>query len=117
MTIEGYTDSETKTELKEKIKDTLTLSDETKTKLKDETKTKLKEETETIFTSILFWWRFILLLIWVFAGILGFLASFICLFYNSTLSDKIAGLILGLFAGPFYWLFYIYNMNYCTRRY
>ena len=110
MTIEGYADSETKTELKEKNKDTLTPSDETKTKLKEET-------TDTIFTSILFWWRLILLIIWVFAGILGFLASLICLFYNSTLGDKIAGLILGLFAGPFYWLFYIYNMNYCSRRY
>ena len=61
------------------------------------------------------WWILIVVLIWLIAGITGFWASIVCLFYNSSFGDKIAGLIMGLFSGPFYWLFYIYNMNYCNR--
>lgn len=58
-------------------------------------------------------WLGLLVLIWIISGFLAFLASFVCLFYNSSIGDKMAGLILALFAGPFYWLFYIYNSNYC----
>jgi hypothetical protein len=63
------------------------------------------------------WWLALLILIWIISGFIAFIASLICLFYNSTVGDKIAGLVLALFAGPFYWLFYIYNMNYCNRYY
>ena len=58
-------------------------------------------------------WLGLLVLIWVISGFVAFLASFVCLFYNSSTGDKMAGLVLALFAGPFYWLFYIYNSNYC----
>ena len=58
-------------------------------------------------------WLGLLVLIWIISGFVAFLASFVCLFYNSSIGDKMAGLVLALFAGPFYWLFYIYNSNYC----
>jgi hypothetical protein len=58
-------------------------------------------------------WISIFILIWIISGFVAFLASFVCLFYNSSIGDKMAGLVLALFAGPFYWLFYIYNSNYC----
>ena len=57
----------------------------------------------------------ILILVWIIAGITAFFASFICLFYNGSVTDKTIGILLGLFLGPFYWLYYIYNMNYCTK--
>lgn len=63
------------------------------------------------------WWLALLILIWIISGFIAFIASLICLFYNSTVGDKIAGLVMALFAGPFYWLFYIYNMNYCNKIY
>ena len=57
----------------------------------------------------------ILVLVWFIAGITAFFASFICLFYNGSVTDKTIGILLGLFLGPFYWLYYIYNINYCTK--
>jgi hypothetical protein len=56
----------------------------------------------------------IFLLVWIFAGLAAFFASIMCLFYNSSDGDKIIGLLLSLFTGPFYWLFYIYKTSYCT---
>ena len=58
-------------------------------------------------------WISLFVLIWIISGLIAFMASFVCLFYNSSVGDKMAGLIMALFAGPFYWLFYIYNSNYC----
>jgi hypothetical protein len=66
-------------------------------------------------SSVYIIWISLLVLIWIISGFAAFIASFVCIFYNSSVGDKIAGLVLALFAGPFYWLFYIYNMNYCNR--
>lgn len=60
-------------------------------------------------------WISLFVLIWIISGLIAFMASFVCLFYNSSIGDKMAGLIMALFAGPFYWLFYIYNSNYCNN--
>jgi hypothetical protein len=68
-----------------------------------------------VSSSVYFIWISLLVLIWIISGFAAFIASFICIFYNSSVGDKIAGLVMALFAGPFYWLFYIYNMNYCNR--
>jgi hypothetical protein len=70
-----------------------------------------------ITSSFYFIWIALLVLIWIISGFAAFIASFVCLFYNSSIGDKIAGLVMALFAGPFYWLFYIYNMNYCNKYY
>ena len=66
--------------------------------------------------AIIYWfWICLLIFIWIISGFISFIASLVCLFYNSPIGDKMAGLVLALFAGPFYWLFYIYNSNYCNR--
>jgi hypothetical protein len=70
-----------------------------------------------ITSSFYFIWIALLVLIWIISGFAAFIASFVWLFYNSSIGDKIAGLVMALFAGPFYWLFYIYNMNYCNKYY
>lgn len=62
----------------------------------------------TIFILIIIW-------IWIITGALGFIASLVCFGFNGTMSDKFLGLLLVLVLGPFYWLYYIFNSNYCTR--
>ena len=57
----------------------------------------------------------ILILIWVIAGVIAFFASLICMFYNGSVTDKTIGFMMSVLFGPFYWLYYIYNANYCTR--
>ena len=57
----------------------------------------------------------IILLIWIIGTILSFITSLMCLFNESTMQDKIIGVIFGLIAGPFYWIYYVYNMNYCNK--
>lgn len=53
--------------------------------------------------------------VWIIAGLLGFLASIICFGYNGSISDKFLGVLIVLVIGPFYWLYFIYNSNYCFR--
>lgn len=56
----------------------------------------------------------IISLIWFIGGITAFIASIVCMFYTSTVTDKAIGLLLAIIIGPFYWLYYIYNSVYCT---
>jgi len=60
-------------------------------------------------------WIILLCIIWIFAGITAFFASLVCMFYNSSVSDKVVGLFLAMFFGPLYWGFYIYKASYCTK--
>lgn len=72
---------------------------------------KIVEGITIIFAIIIF----ILALLWLIAGVSAFVAGIVCLFYDSSIQDKILGLIFGIIAGPFYWIYYIYNLNYCNR--
>jgi hypothetical protein len=54
-------------------------------------------------------------LVWIVGGIAAFIASIVCMFYNSSVGDKIAGFILAVIFGPFYWFFYIYKSSYCNK--
>lgn len=58
---------------------------------------------------------FLFSIIWVLIGMIGFLMSLVCCFYNGTTTDKFVGILLAWVLGPFYWLYYIYNSSYCTR--
>jgi len=73
---------------------------------------KTVEGTDTLLKILIL----IILLIWIIGTILSFITSLICLFYESTMQDKIIGVIFGLIAGPFYWIYYVYNMNYCNKN-
>ena len=57
----------------------------------------------------------IILLVWWFAGIIGFIMSLVCCFYSGTTTDKFVGIIMAWIFGSFYWLYFIYNSTYCTR--
>jgi hypothetical protein len=82
-------------------------------------KTTTTSSNGSIFSSgisIMSWiWIILLVIIWAFAGLTAFFASLVCLFYNSSVSDKVVGLFLSVFFGPLYWGFYIYKASYCTK--
>jgi hypothetical protein len=73
---------------------------------------KTVEESDTILSVFIL----IILLIWIIGIIISFISSLICMFYESTMQDKVIGLIFALIAGPFYWIYYVYNMNYCNNK-
>jgi hypothetical protein len=52
-------------------------------------------------------------ILWVVAGVAAFIMSLVCFGYNGSVFDKIIGLLLAILFGPFYWIFYNYNKNYC----
>jgi len=60
-------------------------------------------------------WFILLLTIWLVGGITAFIASIVCMFYNSSITDKIFGFLLAFIFGPLYWGFYIYKASYCNK--
>ena len=58
----------------------------------------------------------IILLVYVIFGILAFIMSLSCFAYGGSINDKALGLLLAWITGPFYWLYFIYNNEYCTRN-
>lgn len=51
--------------------------------------------------------------VWILAGIAAFIASLVCFGYSGTTSEKVIGLILSILVGPFYWIYFGVNKNYC----
>ena len=76
------------------------------------TKDEKIEKADTILSVIILTF----LLIWIIGGIISFIASMICLGYYSSTQDKILGVIFSIIAGPFYWIYYTYNINYCNNN-
>ena len=56
---------------------------------------------------------FIFMLIWGFFGLVAFIYSFICFSRSGTVLEKIFGVVLAFFTGPFYFLYLKYNTGYC----
>jgi len=80
---------------------------------------KKKEEKKEDVSSVaygFFMFLFIIIWIWFIAGLLGFIFSIVCFGFNGSIGDKFLGLLIVLAVGPFYWLYFIYNNNYCTTR-
>jgi hypothetical protein len=51
--------------------------------------------------------------VWVFIGLVAFIMSLVCFAKSGTTFNKIIGLLLAIFFGPFYFLFYVFNKEYC----
>lgn len=60
-----------------------------------------------------YWFWYTVVFFWVFLGILGFLWSIICFGKSGDLGYKIVALLLAVFFGPLYWLFFYSVKNYC----
>lgn len=57
-------------------------------------------------------------LLWIAAGIAGFITSIVCMSKNRDAKDRYQNplaLFLSLVLGPFYWIYYTANKKYCTQ--
>jgi hypothetical protein len=75
------------------------------------TKEEKIEKANTILAFIIL----IFLIVWITGGIISFIASMMCLNYDAPTKDKILGVVFSIIAGPFYWIYYAYNINYCNN--
>jgi len=53
------------------------------------------------------------ILIFIFLWIISFIASMACFGKSGSTLEKIMGVLLAIFFGLFYFLFYAFNGNYC----
>jgi hypothetical protein len=51
--------------------------------------------------------------IWVLLGLIAFILSLVCFARSGSILEKILGLLLAIFFGPFYFIFYAVNSGYC----
>lgn len=58
----------------------------------------------------------IFLLVWILLGLAGFVKSLMCFGNKGTNFDKTMGMIIASIFGPFYWIYYSSNNNYCLRN-
>lgn len=61
-------------------------------------------------------WGFIvalIVLVWIIAGIFAFIMSILCFGSSGTIGQQVVGLLIAIFFGPFYWLYYIAVKSYC----
>lgn len=54
-----------------------------------------------------------ILFLWIIIGFIAFITSIVCFGKSGSTLEKIMGLLLAIFFGPFYFLFYAFNGNYC----
>ena len=57
----------------------------------------------------------IIIAIWVILGITGFIMSIVCFGRSGTTTQHVVGLLLSIFFGPIYWIFYLVVPDYCKR--
>ena len=56
-------------------------------------------------------------IVWMLIGVAAFIMSLVCLSKKGSKSGQnVIGLLLAIFLGPFYWLYYIWGDSYCTNR-
>lgn len=53
------------------------------------------------------------LFFWMILGLAAFITSIVCFGRSGSTAEKIIGLLLAIFFGPFYFLFYAFNGGYC----
>jgi len=51
--------------------------------------------------------------LWLLFGLVGFVMSLICFGYSGSVGEKIMGLVIALFLGPWYFLYYFSSGSYC----
>jgi len=51
--------------------------------------------------------------LWILGGISAFIASIVCFGLSGTVAEKVIGFVLAVLVGPFYWIYFAVNKNYC----
>ena len=59
-------------------------------------------------------WIFIF--IWALIGLIAFIYSIYCFGRTGDSLEKIVGLLLAIFFGPLYFLFFYFNKSYCRKK-
>ena len=52
-------------------------------------------------------------LLWIIAGLVAFVWSLACFGKSGTTAQKVIGLVVSIFFGPFYWIYYGVSKDYC----
>lgn len=59
------------------------------------------------------WFIVIFMFAWIVAGIIGFLWSITCFGKSGTMAQQWTGLLLAIFFGPLFWIYYFSVKKYC----
>jgi hypothetical protein len=81
--------------------------------ISNETTNGIADKTLSVSAIIFISLFLIILILWIIAGLAAFIMSFICFGYNNEPGYVYLGILLALFFGPLYWIYYIYNKKYC----
>jgi hypothetical protein len=57
----------------------------------------------------------VLIFLWGLAGFVAFIMSIVCFGRSGSTAEKIVGLFISLFLGPFYWIYYGVSKTYCKK--
>jgi hypothetical protein len=57
----------------------------------------------------------IIFVIWSLIGLAAFVMSIVCFGRSGTTGQHVVGLLLAMFFGPFYWIFYGVSPDYCNK--
>lgn len=60
--------------------------------------------------------QLVLAIAWAVAGIAAFVYSVVCVGKTSSAGKVIVGLLMSVFLGPFYWIYYFLDKGYCRGK-
>jgi hypothetical protein len=75
-----------------------------------------QEKKEVTKVNAAFWAIIVFVLIWVIFGFSAFIMSLVCFGYSGTFGHHVIGLLLSIFTGPFYWIYFLANKSYCGKN-
>ena len=58
----------------------------------------------------------IFLFLWIIVGVAAFIMSIICFGRSGSTAQHIIGLLLSIFFGPFYWIYFLAVSSYCKAK-
>ena len=57
-----------------------------------------------------------IIIIWLLSGLAAFIWSLVCFGRTGTTAQKVIGLLISFFLGPFYWIYFWASSDYCKAR-
>lgn len=83
----------------------------------DDSRQHIKDDDTSMRSTIIITSIFVSL--WILAGIAAFVMSLVCFGRSGSTAQQVVGLLLAIFFGPLYWIYYFVVGSYCqkiTRR-
>lgn len=57
----------------------------------------------------------LVVVIWLIMGFSAFIMSLICFGRSGSTAEKVVGLLISFFIGPFYWIYFLVVKSYCSK--